>query len=89
MTAKERVRNLIEDLPESDLLVLERMVRGLKLPEGTAPAPVSPEERRAKARAAYGYLKGDGRTVDDFLREKHEDTEREEERYRRRHGELA
>lgn len=87
MSTKERVIRLMDDLSEVDLRTVERMLRGLKLPE--EPEPVSPEEHRAKVRAAYGAFADVPTSVDDFLARKHEDTEREEERYRRRHPEEA
>lgn len=79
MTVRDRVCDLIEGLSDSDLLVLERIVRGLKLPRETVPAPASEKERQARVDALFGSLPRLP-TVDEFLREKREDTEREEER---------
>ncbi len=87
MTAREEVHHLIEELSDSDLLVVRRMLRGLLTPEESTPTPVSAEERRARARAAYGSMAHTHTSVDEFLARKHEDTEWEEERYRRRHPE--
>lgn len=49
-----------------------------------APSPLSEEERLARIEALCGSLKGTGHVVDDFLREKHEEAEREEARLVRR-----
>ncbi len=89
MTTKERVIRLVETLSESDLLVAERLLRGLSLPpevESTAP-PMTEEERRAKAHANLGILAHTHTSVDQFHAHKREEVELEEERYRRRHPE--
>lgn len=54
-----------------------------------APEPVedeasAEEKRRAAVQAGYGMLAGSTRTVDDFLRERHEESDREEAAYQQR-----
>ncbi len=74
------------------LQAVEEFLSGARIVplQGGRPAPPPSEaERLARIDAACGFLQGSGHTVDDFLREKHEETEREEERYRCRHGEAA
>ena len=51
----------------------------------TEPHKPSEEERQAAIRRALGMFAGSKRTVDDFLREKHEETEEEERRWEERH----
>lgn len=80
MTIRERVHALVERLPEGDLPVLERMLGGLAQPEETQQAPLSPEERRALVKAARGSAAHLPGSVEQFLREKHEDNERDEAR---------
>ncbi len=85
MTAKERLHQMIEDLPEVDLQRAEAMLRGLGLPAppGSRAGPaLTPEERRARVKAFRGSAAHLPGSVDDFLRRKHEDTEREEARLR-------
>lgn len=91
MSVKERVHSLVEELSESDLLVAERILRGLRLPPEPLPAApaITEEERRARIDAACGSMAHVPGSVEDFLREKREDVEREEEHYRRRHPEEA
>jgi len=43
------------------------------------------EERVARVKAAYGKFAGPTNGVEGFLREKHEETEREERRYQEQH----
>lgn len=86
MSVKERLHNLIEELPEEDLLVTERMLRGLKLPldggVATAPRRPTPEEQREGARQLRAALKGRV-TTETYLREKHEEIDREQARQHR------
>lgn len=91
MSVKEEVIRLVEELSDSDLRTVKRMLEGLRLPEEgqTVRPPMTAEERRANARAGLGMLAHLPGSVDEFLREKHEEVEREEERYRRRHPEEA
>lgn len=84
MTVKERLHNLIEEIPESELLTLERMVRGLKLPPKSNGPVLSEEQRQARITAVRGKYAGSLSAVDEFLARKHQDTEREEERLGRR-----
>ena len=85
MSVKERVHHLVEALSEHDLLVVERILRGLTVvPEHEGAAPrQSAEERKARVYALAGSLRHMPTSVDDFLRQKHEDTEREEARLAR------
>lgn len=46
---------------------------------------LSQEERERRANAAYGLCASGKRTVDDFLREKHEEIDEEERRAEQRH----
>ena len=80
MSVKERLHTLIEELPESDLLALERVGRGLKLPPGLNGPALSEEQRQARITAVRGKYAGSLSAVDEFLARKHRDTEREEER---------
>lgn len=50
---------------------------------------LSPEERRARVQAARGCMEHLPGSVDDFLRRKHEENEREEEKWDRRQRERA
>jgi len=84
MSVKERLHTLIEELPESDLLTLERMVRGLTLPPEPTGEPASDEERRARIAGVRGKYADSLSPLEEFLARKHEDTEREEERFRGR-----
>jgi len=88
MTVREEVIHLVEELPESDLLTVKRMLQGLRPPEEPprVAAPMAPEERRARAYALAGKYAHTHTSVDAFLASKREDVELEEERYRRRHG---
>lgn len=109
MGVKERLHQLVEELPESDLAEVERMLRGLSAPEERTEG-LSPEERLARIRPLLrkheaGTMTEEDRlellrlgrgmsahlpgSVDDFLREKHEDTQREETRLARRYQERA
>jgi hypothetical protein len=54
-----------------------------------ATPPETPEERRARVYGFAGKYAHLPFTVDDFLREKHEEARREAERDRRRDGEVA
>ena len=91
MGVREEVIRMVEEMSESDLLTVKRILRGLRLPEESEPVPpaMSAEERRAKARANLGALSHLPGSMDEFLREKHEEIEREEQRYRQRHPEEA
>ena len=54
--------------------------------DSTESAVKDPAQRRHEAiHAALGMFAGSKRTVDDFLREKHEETEEEERRWDERH----
>jgi hypothetical protein len=79
MTVKERLHELIEELPESDLTVAERMLRGLKLPteKESAAATGTREERRARIYALAGKYAGSLSPVDEFLARKHREKARE------------
>jgi hypothetical protein len=48
------------------------------------PEPFAEEKRRAAVRSLRGMLAGGTRTVDDFLRERHEESDREEAAYQQR-----
>ncbi len=48
------------------------------------PEPSAEEKRRAAVQAGYGMLAGSTRTVDDFLRERHAESDREEAAYQQR-----
>lgn len=88
MTVREEIIRIVEQLPESDLLTLKRVLRGLA-PEEPVRAPLSEEERQARVNALFGSLPRLPAT-DDFLRTKHEETERDEERLvRRQEGQAA
>ena len=91
MSIKEEVFRLVEELPESDLLTVKRMLRGLRLPQETEPPRplLTPEERRAKARAGLGAFADVPGSVDDFLARKHAEKRREDERDQRRQAGLA
>ena len=43
------------------------------------------EEREVRVNSAYGRFAGKGGGVEEFIREKHEEIEREEQRYRERY----
>lgn len=60
----------------------------VSLKEHKPAAPASEVERLARIEAACGFLRGSPRTVDDFLRDKHEETARAETRHQQR-GEVA
>ncbi len=87
MTLREEAIRMVEELSESSLRTVKRMLRGLRLPEELEAArpPRAPEERRANARAGLGALAHLPGSVDEFLREKRAEVEREEARYRERH----
>ena len=55
----------------------------------TATRPLSPEERAARANAAFGIAAHLPGSVDDFLRRKQEDIDLEEERWQRRRSETS
>jgi hypothetical protein len=57
----------------------------LRLIEQDLAPPAASKQRKISARGKYA---GSTRTVDDFLREKHEETEREERRWEERHRNL-
>ena len=63
------------------------MLRGLSLPEDQngSDRQATAEQRRARARAGLGTAAHLPGSVERFFRDKHEDVEREEERYRQRH----
>jgi hypothetical protein len=67
-------------------LSLERRLRLARpiLDKHEAGAPLTQEERLQLADLACGMSAGLGGSVEDFLREKHEETEREEARLSRR-----
>lgn len=50
---------------------------------------LSSEKRKKRINALHGMFAGSKRTVDDFLREKHEETEAEERRRSNPNGEAA
>ncbi len=81
MSPKDEAHGLIERLSESDLAVVNRMLRGLAHPEGEVPAGrLSRDERRARLRAFRGSAAHLPGSVDEFLRERHEENERQEAR---------
>lgn len=101
MSVKERIHELVEDIPPERLEEAERMLKGL-VPSQAPTAGMKPDEREARLRAFIAKHKGGppltqeereellalGRgisahlpgSVDEFMRQKHEDTEREEAR---------
>ncbi len=88
MSVKERLHHLIEELSDTDLLVAERMLRGLKIPSEEPPAASrrpTPEERQESLDRLRALMKGRVST-ETYLREKHEEIEREEEQLRERQG---
>lgn len=94
MASRERLHRLVEELPEAELPAAERFLEFLRQqsPETQAPSPLaslSPEERRARVYALAGKYASAHRSVDDFLREKHEEVEREEAEWDRRHGVVS
>lgn len=91
MTVKEEVHRLVDELPESDLLTVRRVLHGLRLPVEPTQTPPheTPEQRRARVYALAGSAADLPGSVDEFMARKHEDTEREEERFRQRHGGAA
>lgn len=60
---------------DTQTFALALLERGKLEPTQEPPPALSP--RQQAARAGYGMFAGDGRTVDDFLRERHEEAERE------------
>lgn len=83
MSVKERLHCIIEELSDSDLAVVERMLTGLRPP---AEPVETTEERRARVYALAGSAAGLPGSVDEFLARKHADKIREDERDRRRHA---
>jgi len=85
MSVKERLHHLIEELPDPDLLVAERMLRGLKLPPEEEPVATrrrpTAEERLESEKRLRAAMKGRVST-ERYLREKHEEIDREEARQR-------
>lgn len=81
MTVRERLHSLIEEISESDLLTLERMVRGLALPRDGQRSPLPEDERRRRAYALAGRYAHLHTSVDEFLARKREEVALEEERY--------
>ena len=109
MTVKERIHNLVEQLPPENLEEAERLLDDLRAPRDST-AGLSPEERRTRisvivAKHKAGTMTEEERLelldlscgmsahlpgrVDAFLREKHEETEREEARLARHYQERA
>ncbi|MBI3947332.1 MAG: hypothetical protein HY321_15520 [Armatimonadetes bacterium] len=93
MSVKERLHHLIEELPDTDLLVAERMLRGLMVPPPAPEVAVtrhrpSPEEQRASTARLRAAMKGRVST-EAYLREKHEEIDREEARQRERREGMA
>lgn len=90
MTVKERLHRIIEEMPESEARRAEAMLRGLDLPalqRRHGAQRLTPEERRARVRAFRGSAAHLPGSVEEFLRRKHEDTEREEARLGQRRSE--
>jgi hypothetical protein len=87
MSVKERLHHLIEALPDTDLLVAERMLRGLTLPFQEEPVAFrhrpTPEELSESLERLRAVTKGHVST-EAYLREKYEDIEREDARQRQR-----
>lgn len=83
MTMRESLHDLVESIPERDLATVERMLRGLKLPaegrEASAPSRPTREQRQQAARRLRAMMKGRVST-EAYLREKHEEVERENAR---------
>jgi len=80
VSVKERVHHLVNELSEADLLVAERVLRGLRLPP-EEPTKPTPEQRRAAHEQLQAAIRGKV-TTDAYFREKHEELAREEARLR-------
>ena len=90
MTVKERVHRHVDALPESDLLVAERVLHGLTLVPGTQAVLGSPQqERKARIEAACGSMRGKLSSVDEFMAAKQEEIAREEAKWQRLHNRPA
>ena len=85
MSIKEEVIHLVEKLSEDDLRVAKRVLEGLSVPVQTAPPALKepPEERRARVHSLMGIARRSRFTSEDLMREKREEVERDEQRYRR------
>ena len=79
MSVRERVRNMVDALPENDLLVVERMLRGLVAAEqdpllaalAAAPEddePYTEEEQREDEEAIAAYRRGESVSHAELLR---------------------
>jgi hypothetical protein len=88
MTVKERVHQLVDELPEEELLTIEQRLQELRHWTEVAPEKddraETPEERRAGVLAGLGSLKDVPGSVDDFYRRKSEEIDQEEEQAARR-----
>jgi hypothetical protein len=73
MSIREEIHEMIDRMPPEDLARVAAMMRSLM----TSRAPQSEEERRARLKALRGSMPGLP-SVDEFLREKHEENERRE-----------
>jgi len=73
MSIREEIHEMIDALGPEDLQRVAAMMRGLM----TSRAPKTEEERRARLTALRGSMPR-LRSVDEFLREKHEENERRE-----------
>jgi hypothetical protein len=93
-TAKQLLVRMAQEMGISQADVIEVSIRSLARREGItvseerrsaalAPPAMSPEERAARVRAAVGSMKHVRGSVEEFLREKHEESEREEARLER------
>jgi len=85
MSTKERVHCLVDTLSGSDLLIAERVLRGLTVIQepGEGEAPASAEQRRARARAARGSMKGLLSSSDEVAARKREEIDVEDAAWQR------
>ncbi len=84
---RDRVRTTRGGVPEE--LVIAAATRVLAELAVAAPAESSPEDRRARVHAIAGKYAGAPFTVDDFLREKIDEAQREAQRDERRWPDIG
>jgi CBS domain-containing protein len=85
MTTREIIHQLIDDLPETELPVIMELLKA-RTTGKKKPITLSPEERRHKAYKLAGKYRTSHTPVEEFLREKHEETAREDARLKTRWG---
>jgi len=88
MTAREEAHTLVESVPDNEFGIVNDILRRFSCPPDDGLVSEAEADRLARIDAACGALAHVPGSVDDYLARKREETEREEERYRQRHGRI-